>query len=348
MKNKILSIVALLSCIFSFSSFSQNSVEPESLGLPGDNLNLYAVLDIFQKAETIESFEKSLNQADTKINNLDLDNNGKVDFIKVTTKKEGENFMFILQDEVGKNETQDVAVIFVNKDRNKKVSIQVVGDENLYGKDYVVEPIVSSTANPGYKGNSTGTAISVNVVNVARSPVVIYLYSPVYVPYYSRYYYGYYPRYYRPWAPLFFSVYYRYHYHYHNRYYRPYYHRYPAYYSRYYSGRRTSVIVINNTRNGIYRRTYNGNNYKKPASPTTRPSTITRPTSPSTRPTSPSTTRPTTPSTRPTSPSTTRPTTPSTTRPTAPSTRPTSPSITRPTAPSTRPVTRPTSPSARP
>jgi hypothetical protein len=29
--------------------FSQISGEAEALGLPGDNLNLYAVLDVFQK-----------------------------------------------------------------------------------------------------------------------------------------------------------------------------------------------------------------------------------------------------------------------------------------------------------
>ena len=31
--------------------------EQELLGLPGDNLNLYATLDLFQKSKTIEDFE---------------------------------------------------------------------------------------------------------------------------------------------------------------------------------------------------------------------------------------------------------------------------------------------------
>jgi len=34
------------------------------LGLAGDNLDLYAVLDLFQKSKTVEAFEKSLNDAD--------------------------------------------------------------------------------------------------------------------------------------------------------------------------------------------------------------------------------------------------------------------------------------------
>ena len=41
--------------------FSQEKITPDSLGLPGDNLNLYGVLDLFQKSETLEEFEKKLN-----------------------------------------------------------------------------------------------------------------------------------------------------------------------------------------------------------------------------------------------------------------------------------------------
>lgn len=328
MKNKILILAVFLVSLFSSPVFSQNNAEPEALGLPGDNLNLNAVLDIFQKSQTIEDFEKSLNAADTKINNLDLDNDEKVDFIKVKTEKDGDNFMFVLQVELSKKDIQDIAVIFVNKDKNKKVSIQIVGDENLYGKDYVVEPVssnnASNTLNPGYTGNEPVTSSTVKFVNVATSPIVVYVYSPVYVPYYPPYYYGYYPSYYNPWAPIFFSVYYHNHYHYHNHYYRPPYRPYPVHYNHYYSRRSTSVLVVNNTRNGNYKRTYNGNSFKKPLNPTTRPTTS-RPTRPVTRPTTP----------------TTRPTTRPVTRPTTPTTRP----VARPTMPTTRPVTRPTAPS---
>jgi hypothetical protein len=85
------------------------------------------------------------------INNLDLNLDKKVDFIKVTTKKDGDAFTFILQVDVTKTETQDVALILVSKDKKDKVSIQAVGDEDLYGKDYVIEPKGNSsvTANPG-------------------------------------------------------------------------------------------------------------------------------------------------------------------------------------------------------
>lgn len=127
-----LSIILII--FIGYAGYSQSNEEPEALGLPGDDLNLYAVLDVFQNSTTIEKFEESLNDENSKINNLDLDNDGKVDFIKVKTEKEGNNFMFILQVEPNKNDIQDVAVVFVNKDKNKNISVQIVGDENLYGK----------------------------------------------------------------------------------------------------------------------------------------------------------------------------------------------------------------------
>src|SRR5882757_6661946 len=140
MKRVFLSFLILTMSLVSLSVFSQKKQDTASLGLAGDNLDLYAVLDLFLKSKTIEGFEKSLNEQKTGINNLDLDLDKKVDFIKVVTKKEGDSYTFILQDAVSKTETQDVAVILVNKDKNKKIDVQIVGDEDLYGKDYVIEP----------------------------------------------------------------------------------------------------------------------------------------------------------------------------------------------------------------
>ena len=55
------------------------------------------------------------------INNLDLDNGQKVDFIKVVTTKKDESFTFVLQVAVTKTEKQDVAVILVQKIKIKKL-----------------------------------------------------------------------------------------------------------------------------------------------------------------------------------------------------------------------------------
>jgi hypothetical protein len=49
------------------SPCSQVENEAVALGLPGDNLNLYAVLDVFQDSETVEEFERAINTRDANI-----------------------------------------------------------------------------------------------------------------------------------------------------------------------------------------------------------------------------------------------------------------------------------------
>ena len=149
--------------LLSFPVFSQTENDTTLLGLPGDNLDLYAVLDLFQKSKTIEEFEKTLNLKETGINNLDLNLDDKVDFIKVVTKQDDNDFTFILQVDVTEKEKQDVAVILVSKDKNDKVTMQIVGDKDLYGKDYVIEPKPATppvTPNPGYTGTEPVTESS--------------------------------------------------------------------------------------------------------------------------------------------------------------------------------------------
>ena len=125
MKRFILPCVITAMSLLSQPAFSQKEDTTALLGLPGDNLDLYAVLTLFQKSKTIEEFESSLNDSKTKINNLDLDLDKKIDFIKVVSKKDGDAHTFILQVDVSKTETQDVAVILLSKDKNKKISLQL-------------------------------------------------------------------------------------------------------------------------------------------------------------------------------------------------------------------------------
>jgi hypothetical protein len=286
MKKHVLSYLVVAMSLLSLPAFSQTESDTTLLGLPGDNLDLYAVLDLFQKSKTIEEFEKSLNLEKTAINNLDLDLDKKVDFIKVVTKNEGDDFTFILQVAVSKTETQDVAVILVSKDKDKKITMQIVGDPDLYGKDYIVElkesvtPAV--TANPAYKGNDTvivSAPAKTTVVVVESTPIVQYVYSPVYVPYYPPYYYGYYPPYYSPFAVMTVGIYIGHHSYYHHGGYG--YHGNTViihnhnHYNNYNNSRNRSNTVNSNIKGGNYSR---GNNVS--TRPTTRQSTGT---SPSTR-----------------------------------------------------------------
>lgn len=244
-------LLALAAGLVSLPVLSQekNSADTSAmLGLAGDNLDLYAVLDLFQKSKTIEEFEKSLNDDKTKINNLDLNLDKKVDFIKVVTKKKDDSYTFILQVDVTKKETQDVAVILLDRDKDKKVSLQIVGDEELYGKDYVIEPRGNSsiTANPGYTGENPVTVdVPATTVVVQSAPIVQYVYSPAYVPYTSPYYYGFYP----PWfgfaTVMAVGIYRSNHYYHHH-----------GYYGGHYGGNNT-VIINNGNRNNF--NNYNNN-----------------------------------------------------------------------------------------
>ena len=273
------SFLAVAICLLAIPAFSQNDKDTTAaLGLPGDNLDLYAVLTLFQKSKTIEAFEKSLNDEKEKINNLDLDLNKKVDFIKVVTKKKDSSYTFTLQVDVAKNETQDVAVILLDK-KNGKINLQMVGDEDLYGKDYVIEPKGNSsvTANPGYTGDNP---VTVNIpatttVVVQSAPIVQYVYSPAYVPYYPPYYYGYYP----PWfgfaTVMAVGIYRSNHYYGHG-----------GYYGGHYHGGNNNVIINTGDRNNInhnrntsntVKNNMNNGSYGNRASTTNRASTSNRP-----------------------------------------------------------------------
>ncbi len=249
MKKIILLCVAAVVSLQYQSAFSQED-STAMLGLAGDNLDLYAVLSVFQKSKTIEEFEKTLNDEKSKINNLDLNLDKKIDFIKVTSKKKDNSHTFILQVDVTKNETQDVAVILLDKDKNNKISLQIVGDEELYGKDYVIEPKGNSsiTPNPGYTGENPVTvtvpAPTTTTVVVEQAPIVQYVYSPAYVPYVPPYHYGYYP----PWfgfaTVMAVGIYRHNHYHYHG-----------GYHGGHYGG--GNVVVNNNNFNNFSN--YNNN-----------------------------------------------------------------------------------------
>jgi len=221
MKKHFLTILLISMGLLSIPAFSQSETDTTLLGLPGDNLDLFAVLDIFQKSKTIEDFEKSLNDSKTKINNLDLNLDEKVDFIKVVTKQKDKDFTFILQVDVTEKETQDVAVILVSKDKDGKVTMQIVGDTDLYGKDYVIEPKPPVTTNPGYTGTEpvkVNVDAPTTVVVVESAPIVQYVYSPVYVPYYPPYTYAYPPPYFTAFAVVAIGVYRHNNYYYHGPY----------------------------------------------------------------------------------------------------------------------------------
>jgi len=236
----------------------------EYLGLPGDNLNLYAVMKQFQESETLEGFERTLNDENSRINNLDLNGDNYIDYIKVIDYVDGDVHTIVLQAQLGRNETQDVAVFTVQRFRDGSVQIQLTGDEDLYGRNYIIEPIFDETPNPGYLGRSGGNNVAVvrtTTVQIAAWPLVRFIYMPSYVVWRSSWYWGYYPSYWHPWQPFYWHYYYGYHYHWYPEYYSHYRHwnnhRYTRWNDFYYNGKRSySRNVVTRVKSGNYRTTY--------------------------------------------------------------------------------------------
>ncbi|CAG5018907.1 hypothetical protein DYBT9275_06096 [Dyadobacter sp. CECT 9275] len=267
MKPTVFLIAVLLSVVLPYKIFAQQ--EQEKLDLPGDNLNLYAALKLFQESETLEGFEKALNDESSQINNLDLNGDDNIDYIEVSDHIEEDIHYISLKVAVSENESQDVAVFIVRKMGDGQVEIQLVGDEELYGPDYIIEPNSETandpgqTPNPGYKPSYRQAVPQPDVIyQVAAWPVVRFIFMPTYVVWRSPWRWNYYPPYWHPWRPSFWHYYYGYHYnlnpYYFHRYRRTVVYRYPPWRQHYYGGgiRSRSVIVVTRKQRGDYRNTY--------------------------------------------------------------------------------------------
>lgn len=262
---KILMTTALSFLLVLGNMVTAKDYPEEYLGLPGDNLNLYAVLDIFQKSKTLEAFEREINNPDAMINNLDLNGDNFVDYIMVYDYVYDNIHNIVLRVALNENEQQDVAVFVVEKLRGNKVQIQLIGDEALYGPDYIIEPAYAERPNPGYVGEVTvhrnPNVVYTTYYDVATWPVIVYISRPVYRPWRSVWYWGYYPTYWSAWSPHYWHYYYGYHYHWHTHYYV---HYRPArrYRCNHYHNvyqvnvRQESREVVNRVRSGDYRGTY--------------------------------------------------------------------------------------------
>lgn len=206
-----LSLFSLLSPVF-----SQDAAD--STGLPGDNFDLQGALEIFKSSTDLEAFEKSLNSESSQVNNLDLDGDNQVDYIRVTDRMDGKNHAIVLQVAVNENETQDVAAIVIEQTADSTAQLQIIGNENLYGDELVVEPYDEVAEKSSTGPSSMMYPTRIIIVNVWAWPTVRWIYRPVYVVYVSPYHWRRYPVYWHPWHPVAWNVHYRRVHHYHPMY----------------------------------------------------------------------------------------------------------------------------------
>jgi hypothetical protein len=218
--------------------------QQDRIEVPGDHFSLEGALELFKKSSSPEEFERLLNSPDSEVNNLDLNGDGVIDYIKVIDRNEGNVHAFILQAIISATERQDVAVIELEKSANGKAVLQITGDADIYGIETIIEPTEEVRIN-------AGTSTMRNVVNVWTWPSVQYIYSPYYYGWISPWDWGYYPYWWSSWRPVTY-------YYYYSRWerYRPYYsvcHTHRIVYAQriYRPYRSTSVVVYDRHRTQI-------------------------------------------------------------------------------------------------
>lgn len=184
MKTKI-GILVLVLCTSFFTLQAQRRVTTTARATSydiSDNLDLEAVASIFGDSENLEDFERRLNDPDTRISNLDLNQDGYIDYLRVLENSTDRNSVVIIQAVLDQDVYQDVATIEIEKSSNYNHRIQIVGDSYIYGSNYIIEPVFVHT------------------------PLIFsFFWGPRYSPWRSPYYWNYYPgwySYYRPYSPF--------------------------------------------------------------------------------------------------------------------------------------------------
>lgn len=141
-----------------------------------ENLDLKTVATLFGQAKDLEEFESMLNNPDSAFSNLDLNADGEVDYLRVIETAEGNQHLVVVQAVLAKDIYQDVASIFVDKDEEtQSITVQVVGDEYIYGANYIIEPVY-----------------------IYRPAIYDWFWGPSWVCWHSPYYWGYWPHWWRP------------------------------------------------------------------------------------------------------------------------------------------------------
>jgi flagellar biosynthesis GTPase FlhF len=178
MKTK-LQLAAIITSFFAFQMSAQDRTTVSAVNSDiSDNLDLTAVSSIFGESQDLNDFERRLNDPKLQISNLDLNNDNRVDYLRVIESVESNTHIVVIQSVLGRDLYQDVATIEIEKNRQNKISIQIVGNSFIYGQNYIYEPQYYSTPQ-----------------------IYASFYTSYYHPYYSTFTWNLYPSFYVAWNP---------------------------------------------------------------------------------------------------------------------------------------------------
>lgn len=146
-------------------------------------LDLQAVAAAFAEAKSVKEFEMLLNSSRYMINNLDLNGDGYIDYLRVLETRKGYYHALLIQACIAPGLFQDVATLVAER-RANLLYVEVIGDPYLYGYNYIVRPTF-----------------------VKRPPMWDMFGKPTYTTWNSPYYHGHWPSYYQRTKPMYLSHY---------------------------------------------------------------------------------------------------------------------------------------------
>ncbi len=194
-----------MSVLFISTTNAQYELAPT--GFPGDDFSLEGAIEVFRNSNSVKDFEYRLNQRDVYVNNLDLDYDGRIDFIRVEERNFGDLHAVILQVPISRRETQDIAVIQIEKTGRRNAILQIIGDEDIYGDEVIVEPFDVNGYSSGRGGPSADFEFRHRAINVYYWAAVRNIFRYNYNYWRSPYSYSYYPNWWSPWDAYGWDVY---------------------------------------------------------------------------------------------------------------------------------------------
>lgn len=170
-----ITILVIIGC----SGFAQNATVRATNFDISDNLDLRAVASIFGDSRNLEDFERRLNDPSLQISNLDLNNDGSVDYLRVIESVEDRVNLIVVQAVLGREMFQDVATVELERNNRNNMVVQIVGNPYFYGNNYIYEPVFH-----------------------VRPIIYDYFWVHNYRPYCSPWSWGFYPNHFIAWNPI--------------------------------------------------------------------------------------------------------------------------------------------------
>ena len=198
-------MMSFLATVFLFTTASAQNINARS-GFDGDFFSLEGAIEMFKNSRNLQEFEKRLNSKDSWVNNLDLNHDRRIDYIRVEHQRQGDFHAIILQVPISRNDLQDIAVIEIEKTNSRRALLQIVGDKYLYGDQVIAEPFDVNVRSDQWSGPSVNETYERGFINVFYWPIVSSLFNRGYQVYVSPYRWSYYPTYWQPWRPYTWNI----------------------------------------------------------------------------------------------------------------------------------------------